>query len=269
MEFIKQLEASGVPVEKIPEDENKISAEDYDFLVELGFDLGNRREVQTDTGVMVEIPRTEGLSAFVKPENFKKWVSNLKDEQGLAEARKDIEDAFKGEREKEKPSEDSEVGKEQLESLKNNFYDLTESIKRLYYELSEREGNNMDPLIDSGNIDKLLGSAQSLESILDNIKANEAYLNGAISSIRQALEEIGNVSQRSGLNENEDSLGKVSFLLGNIEERCNDVLNAFGKIDKYDTTSLRASINTLFETAQDRKFRVVRKLEAFRDYSNS
>ncbi len=269
-EFIKQLEASGIPVEQIPEDENKISPEDYDFLTDAGFDLGNRKEVQTEAGVMIVIPRNEGQSAFVKPENFRKWVSDLKDEQGLAEAKKDLEGVLgdNGEK-KEKPLEDSEAGKEQLESLKNNFYDLTESVKRLYYELSERDGQNMDPLIDSSDVDKLLGSASNLESILDNIKTNEAYLEGAISSIRQAVEEIGNVGQRPGVNENEDSLGKVSFLLGNIEERCIDIVNAFGKIDKYDTAPLKVSINKLLESAQDRRFRVVRKLEAFRDYSNS
>jgi molybdopterin converting factor small subunit len=65
--------------EKRQNEENKISPEDYDFLTDAGFDLEKRREARTDAGVMIEIPRNEGQSAFVKPENFRKWINNLKD----------------------------------------------------------------------------------------------------------------------------------------------------------------------------------------------
>ena len=214
-EFIKQLEDSGIPVEKTPEDENKISPEDYDFLTDAGFDLGNRREAQTDAGVMIEIPRIEGDSAFVKPENFKKWVSNLKDEQGLAEARKDIEGVF-GEGGKEKSAEDLEEESVQAERLKTNLYDLAETVKRLYVGFSERDKDNFNPLIYPEDIGKLLASAQNLENVADNIKANEDYLSSAVSRVTEVVEEIGNVNQRGGVNEDEDSLSKISYLLQSV-----------------------------------------------------
>lgn len=258
-----------IPV-KIEEEDVKVSPEDIDFLTDAGFDWEGRKEVETDAGTMIEMPRSDGQSAFVKPENFQVWISHLRDEQDLTKAKEELDNTFGNEeRKKEKSPEDLEEERVQAERLKTNLYDLAETVKSLYVGFSERDKDNFNPLIYPEDIGKLLASAQNLESVADNIKANEEYLSGAVSRITEVIEEIGNVNQRGGVNEDEDSLNKISYLLQNVEDQCNTVSSVAGGIDKYDVIPLRMSVNKLLETAQDRRFYVARKLEAFRDYNNS
>jgi hypothetical protein len=79
--FAKQYEEKygkkeGKKVEE-KDDWNKISPEDSDFLTKAGFDLDGVKETKTDVGEMIEIPKREGLSAFVKKENIKTWIQTL------------------------------------------------------------------------------------------------------------------------------------------------------------------------------------------------
>ena len=262
--FAKQYEEKyGKKTEK--DDLVKVSPEDIDFLTDAGFDWEGRKEVKTDVGIRIEMPRKDGQSAFVKPENFQVWISHLKDKEDLATAKRDLEGAFsEGE---ERVSEDFEsMSKKELESLKNGFYDLVESVKRLYSGLYERDGQGLNPLIDSGNMGKLLGSAQNLEHVVGGIQVDSSYLGGSIRSITEAIEEIGNVSRRGGVNEDEESLLTISSLLGNVAERCLSVSRQLGGMRKSDADQLRESVRRLDESVESKKGFVARKIGAFREY---
>lgn len=254
-----------------------------------------KRAVGGDEVTMVEIPKIDGGdTAYVKPENIQAWIHQLRDKKELTGAKAKLENAYEDEgkapenaevqseedettpplqeESKEKLPEDSEINeadKEQLDRLKTNLYDLAEAVKKLYIGFSERDKDNFNPLIYPEDIGKLLSSAQGLENIADNLKTDESYLSGAISKITQVIEEIGNASQRGGVNEDEDSLTRMSYLLSDIENQCDTVLNVAGTIDNFDTASLRASVSRLLESTQDKRLFVGRKLEAFRDYNNS
>ncbi len=263
------LEEIDLP-EKVEEEDMKISSEDIDFLTDAGFDWEGRKEVETDTGIMIEIPKSDGQPAFVKPENFQAWVSHLRDERELTKAKEELDNTFGDEEgKKEQSPHDLEIEREQSERLKTNLYDLAETVKKLYVGFSERDKDNFNPLIYPEDIGMLLTSAQNLENVADNIKVNESYLSGAVSKITEAIKEIGNVSQGGGMYEDEDSLSKISYLLKNVEDQCDTVLSVAGTIDKYDMTILRASVSKLLESSQDRRLYVGRKLEAFRDYRDS
>lgn len=269
-EPMKDIDSPEAEIEKNKNDEVTVSPEDIDFLSDTGFDWEGRKEVETDAGIMIEMPRSDGQSAFVKPDNFQTWVSHLRDERDLAKAKEELDNTFEGERDikKEQSSEDLEEERVQAERLRTNLYDLAETVKKLYIGFSERDNDNFNPLIYPEDIGKLLASAQNLENIADNIKANEDYLSGAVSKITEVVQEIGNVNQR-GVNEDEDSLNRISYLLKDVEDQCGTVLSVAGGIDKYDVIPLRMSVSKLLETAQDRGFYVRRKLEAFLDYNNS
>ena len=263
------LEEIDLP-EKVEEEDMKISSEDIDFLTDAGFDWEGRKEVETDTGIMIEIPKSDGQPAFVKPENFQAWVSHLRDERELTKAKEELDNTFGDEEgKKEQSPHDLEIEREQSERLKTNLYDLAETVKKLYVGFSERDKDNFNPLIYPEDIGMLLTSAQNLENVADNIKVNESYLSGAVSKITEAIKEIGNVSQGGGMYEDEDSLSKISYLLKNVEDQCDTVLSVAGTIDKYDMTILRASVSKLLESSQDRRLYVGRKLEAVRDYRDS
>src|SRR3989344_2610982 len=143
--FAKQYEEKYGKKEdkKVEDDWNKISPEDADFLAEAGFDLDGVKETETDAGEMMEIPRKEGLSAFVKKENVRDWIQKIKDEQELSGLRKDVEKSFGEEGSEKLPENLESMTKEELAGLKDGFYNLAESVKRLYAGLYERNGESL------------------------------------------------------------------------------------------------------------------------------
>lgn len=252
--------------EKGKDNEERVSPEDYDFLTGAGFLLERRKEIETDAGTMIEIPRNKGRSAFVKAENFLAWINHLKDKQELSNAKQGLNDAY----EKEKLSPELEgLSQEELETLRGGFNDLAESVNKLYRGLLEREQQGLNPLIDSENIEELKTSTTNLESIIESSKIEDSLLRSAITKIINAVESIGNVSKkRKSLNEDEESLISTASLLNLMGEECLQVSQKLGGIEKYDAKKLQELIQKLDESAQNKRGYVVRKIEAFQNYKS-
>src|SRR5579864_5075672 len=90
----EEIARENAEFEKSKNEWNKISPEDFDFLTEAGFDMANVRETETNEGEMLEIPKREGLSAFVKKENMRAWIEKMKDDKELAGLLKGVEVAY-------------------------------------------------------------------------------------------------------------------------------------------------------------------------------
>lgn len=159
------------------------------------------------------------------------------------------------------------INQKELEQLKKGFDELSESIKKLALEFTKRDNKDLNPLITTKNIGGIKTSASSLESVMSEKTIQGEYLMGNISKIIEAIDKIGDIDRsRATVKEDMDSLKKVSFLLGQIQEICVEILSTVRNIEKEEAKDIAKSINKLRKHLSDKENYISRLINAFNRY---
>lgn len=171
-------------------------------------------------------------------------------------------------RESEEETENLEkMNQEELKSLEDGFYKLSEDVQKLSSKFIEREQEKLNPLIDSENIGRLKTSALNLESAIKGDSIKSEHLKEAVQKLIRAIDNIGVIqNKRRVVREDENSLLKISSILKDIEEDCRTVFRDLSKIKKEDVKDMVGSIRRLGETSGDKRNKVRRRAQDIRDY---
>lgn len=190
--------------------------------------------------------------------------------------KQELERAFQGDESKkdesekepeEKPEDTEKMNQQELEGLKNGFENLAESVKQLQVRLLEREHDKLNNLIDPDNINKLRVSASNLESTINQNDIKSEHLKIAIHKIIEAIDNIGNVSQkRRTVRENEESLSKISAFLNNVTEKCGVILRELKNVKKKEAEDVVKLMRRLGNTSEDKRKYVRKKIQNVRNY---
>jgi|SRR3989344_4400427 len=195
-------------------------------------------------------------------------IGNLLGSEGIEEDSEERELESKPELKKEKELENSEkMSQEELEKMKKGVDYLADYIKRIGIEFSNRDNKGLSPLIDIKNIDKLKSSVLNLESA-DNYKNNGGEnLRLQISKIVGIIDKIGDVDRRKvTVKEDLDSLKKVSFLLGQVQDSCTDILSTIRNVKKEEAQDITKVVLRLKDGLSNKQNYVTRLISAFNRY---
>ncbi|OGZ70661.1 MAG: hypothetical protein A3F47_00175 [Candidatus Staskawiczbacteria bacterium RIFCSPHIGHO2_12_FULL_38_11] len=229
------------------------------------------REVNGEEVTMVEIPKLNGSPAYVKKEKIQEWIHHLRDEKELAGAKEEIKGAYE---EGEKSSENAEaqyeeqdqLTPEELETVKTDFEDLSDSVKSLYEELNQRDQENFSPLIFREHLDDVYHSASTFQSVVESKNIDVDELSAAITLIVSAINQIGQVGmRRDEIKEDSESLQIVSRALRGVFDSTENVIGKLKSIEKEEADYLSNSLKQLSFSAEDKHGWVERKRQSSQD----
>ncbi len=138
--------------------------------------------------------------------------------------------------------------------------ELTEAGVRLVNAFKRREDERLIPLIEPGEISALMSGFRNLEDGVQSKKIDE--VDHALAIIIRALDSIGHAQRHSTqTREDDESLGKVIFLLKNLQDACLSVRSRTA-----DNVALSSKLQRINAIAQSKWLYVAKKRDLVRAY---
>lgn len=166
---------------------------------------------------------------------------------------------------KTKSGEENKTEKKETETEKikpqefTNFIDAVGGMARV---LRERDSQRLDQLIEDPG--KIAGAISSLRSALSSQNPDTDGVAQAIGRIANFIGELGERQTRPAIKENPDSLGKLAYFLGKIDQE-RQALG--GRINKKENTSdILSALSRIESAAKNKKVGIDRKLAFLRQF---
>lgn len=182
----------------------------------------------------------------------------------LEERKVDLEKSFSVDEKKENNKENiSEKEENKVEKIKpQEFNDFIMAVEGVARTLRERDSQRLDQLTEDPG--KLAGAISSLKSALGSQKPDIDSVGKSISRISNFLGEIGERQARVSMKENPESLGKLAFYLGKIDQE-RQALGA--RISKKENSSeIMPSLSRIESAVKNKKEAINKKLAFLRQY---
>lgn len=180
----------------------------------------------------------------------------------LKERKADLEKSFSVDEKKENNKENiSEKEENKAEKIKpQEFNDFIVAVEGVARTLRERDSQRLDQLTEDPS--KLAGAISSLKSTLISQNPDASSIGQSIGRIANFLGEVGDYQARASVKENPDSLGKLAFYLGKIDQE-RQVLGV--RISKKENSSdIMPSLSRVESAIKNKKESINRKLAFFR-----
>lgn len=156
----------------------------------------------------------------------------------------------------------SDMLENKAEKIKpQEFNDFILAVEGVARTLRERDSHGLDQLTEDPS--KLAGAISSLKSALSSQNLDANSVKQSIGRIANFLGEIGD-RQAVSIKENPDSLGKIAFYLGKVDQE-RQALG--GRISKKENASeVLPSLSRIESAVKNKKEAINRKLAFFRQY---
>lgn len=163
----------------------------------------------------------------------------------------------------EKKENTFEKEENKVEKIKHqDFNDFIMAVEGVVRVLRERDSQRLDQLTEDPG--KLAGAISSLKSALGSQKPDIDSVGKSISRISNFLGEIGERQARVSMKENPESLGKLAFCLGKIDQE-RQILGA--RISKKENVSdVLPSLSRIESAVKNKKEAINKKLAFLRQY---
>lgn len=198
------------------------------------------------------LPESDEETASVK--------SSIEKIEKLKERKADLEKDLGVDEKKENTFEKGENKAEKIKQQEfNDFIVAVEGVARA---LRERDSQRLDQLTEDPG--KLAGAISSLKSALSSQNPDASSVGQSIGRIASFIGELGDRQARVSAKENPESLGKLAFYLGKIDQE-RQALGA--RISKKENSSdILPSLNRMESAVKNKKEGIDKKLAFLRQY---
>ena len=160
-----------------------------------------------------------------------------------------------------------EAAKQEIYRLQKELTNVEESFSRLSSIFRRREGNQLSPLLERGDVSNISFGARSLAEAVKAGGVDYGGISQALGSIRRGLENFGQYRQSGAVREDEDSLGAISASLRETSDAMQRLRGILVESKTPEAQEAAASIGPLSKTLEEVWHQTAKRRELLSRYS--
>ena len=248
-----QKATEGLKKEKIPEQEiNEINQQISEMTALIEKEKNGLAEIRAK----LELPETHEESVSIK--SYQEKIKNLITRRTAFEKSVGVSDKIKAR--KENKTEKEETKTEKIKP--QEFDDFIAAIKKLSSFLKERDSQKLSSLTEDPG--KIAGAVSALESSLVSQNPDIDSVVASISRIADVIGELGKNQPQTAIRESAESLGKLAFILTNIDKERQGLGGRIGK--KENASGILTALSKIGSITQGKRAAIYQKLDLLKRY---
>ncbi len=160
-----------------------------------------------------------------------------------------------------------ETEKQERYRLQKELSNIEESFSRLSSIFGRREGNQLSPLLERGDVSNISFGARSLAEAAKAGSVDYGGIAQALGSIRRGLENFGQYRNAGPMREDGDSLGAISVSLQETNDAMQRLRGILAESKTSEAQEAAASIGPLSKTLEEVWHQTAKRREMLSQYS--
>lgn len=218
--------------------------------------MAKEKKELAESRAKLGIPEADEESVSIK--SYREKINNLTARKKALEKRNGIVDKTKSGEEDKTEKKETEAEKIKPQEF-NGFVKATEEVARI---LRERDSQRLDQLTEDPG--KIARAISSLKTELSSQNTDIEGVGGAISRIADFINELGEKQPMGAIRDNPESLGKLAFLLDNIDKERHALGTRISK--KENASDILSALSRIESATKNKKAGIYKKLTFIKQY---